>query len=72
LHAPQIILKIPARGKLIFRSVSIFLQQPALDGRDRAFKFRVWVFSLFTARLQLKSLKVKGPLNQEVWRNGLI
>jgi len=49
-----------------------FLQEPAPGGRDLAFKVRVWAVSLFTARFQLNSLKVKGPSNQEVWRNGLI
>ena len=49
-----------------------FLKQPAAGGRDLAFKVRVWAVSLFTARFQLNSLKVKGPSNQEVWRNGLI
>jgi len=49
-----------------------FLQQPSPGGRDLMFKVRVWADPSFTARFQLNSLKVKGPSNQEVWRNGLI
>jgi hypothetical protein len=51
---------------------SSLLQQPAAGGRDLMFKVRVWADPLFTARFQLNSLKVRGPSNQPVWRNGLI
>jgi hypothetical protein len=49
-----------------------FQRQPVAGGRDLAFQVHVWAVSLFTARFQLNSLKLMGPSNQEVWRNGLI
>jgi len=51
---------------------SSFQQQPTAGGRDLTFRIEVWAESSITARFQLNSLTVKGPSNQEVWRNGLI
>ena len=51
---------------------SKFLQEPAAGGRGLMFKVRVWADQFFTARFQLNSLTIKGPSNQQVWRNGLI
>ena len=53
-------------------SDSSFLQEPAVGGRGLTYKVRVWANSFCTARFQLNSITVKGPSNQEVWRNNLI
>lgn len=47
-------------------------QETPAGRRDLAFQVRARAVSLFTARFQLNSLKVKGPSNQEVRRNNLI